>query len=153
MGGVLAGSAEAVQEVKQVVGVLAGGVEADEEVRRPVLPGDLLEALPEQRITGCGLGELEFVRSGLEVVLEEDGVVAIATGAALTAFQGSRLSRQPRLLSLVGQHPSRFEALDPTVTELLPNDTQPPTDTDHQVLPSLGDPNNIRRTNSGSHSR
>jgi len=32
------------------------------------------------------------------------------------------------------------------VTELLPNDTQPPTDTDHQVLPSLSDPNNIRRT-------
>jgi hypothetical protein len=44
------------------------------------------------------------------------------------------------------RHPSRSEALDPTVTELLPNDTQPPTDTDHQVLPSLSDPNNIRRT-------
>src|SRR5690349_4610995 len=39
MGGVLTGSAEAVQEGKQVVGVRAGGVEADEEVRRPVLPG------------------------------------------------------------------------------------------------------------------
>jgi hypothetical protein len=55
MGGVLAGSAEAVQEVKQIVGVLAG-VEADEEVRRPMPPGDLLEALPEQRVTGYGLG-------------------------------------------------------------------------------------------------
>src|SRR5262249_22860971 len=52
----------------------------------------------------------------------------------------------PPQLSFVVRHPSRSEALDPTVTELLPNDTQPPTDTDHQVLPSLSDPNNIRRT-------
>ncbi len=43
MGEVLAGSAEGVQEVKQVVGLLAGGVEADEEVRRPVLPVGFLK--------------------------------------------------------------------------------------------------------------
>ena len=51
-----------------------------------------------------------------------------------------------RQLSEVVGHPSRSEALDPTVTELLPNDTQPPTDTDHQVLLSLSDPNNIHGT-------
>jgi hypothetical protein len=52
----------------------------------------------------------------------------------------------PPQLSFVVKHPSRSEALDPTVTELLPNGTQPPTDTDHHVLRSLSDPNNIRRT-------
>src|SRR5262249_17963706 len=60
--------------------------------------------------------------------------------------KGLEPTRQSARLMPSVRHPSRSEALDPTVTELLPHDTQPPPDTDHQVLPSLSDPKNIRRT-------
>jgi hypothetical protein len=67
-------------------------------------------------------------------------------GPAAGKLNPEPLSCRPGRLSFSVRHPSRSEALDPTVTELLPNDTQAPTDTDHPVLPSLSDPNNIRRT-------
>jgi hypothetical protein len=64
--------------------------------------------------------------------------------AALWFFVLQRVTERPRQVSGIVRHPNRSEALNSTVAELLPKDTQPPTDTDHQMLPSLSDPNNIR---------
>jgi hypothetical protein len=69
-----------VEEVQQVVGILPGGVEADDEVNGTLAAGDLFEALAELGVAVGGLGEGEFTGGGLEVVLEEDSVVAVAGG-------------------------------------------------------------------------
>jgi hypothetical protein len=37
-----------------------------------------LESLAKETVAGGGLGERQLVGSGLEVVLEEDGVMAVA---------------------------------------------------------------------------
>jgi hypothetical protein len=41
-------------------------------------PGDLLEAVAELRVAGGGVGVRQLGGSGLEVVVEEDGRVAVA---------------------------------------------------------------------------
>jgi hypothetical protein len=66
------------EEVEQVVGILPRSVKADGEVNRSVALGEALESLAEQGIAVGGLGEGEFSSGGLEIVLEEDGVVSIA---------------------------------------------------------------------------
>ena len=76
--GVGVGLAESVEEVEEVVGVLAGGVEADDEQHRSLPQGDAFQALAEAGVAGGRLGELQFVGGGLEVVLEEGDVVAVA---------------------------------------------------------------------------
>ena len=70
--------AQPAEEVEEVVGVLAGGVEANDEQARAVAAGDLFEPLPELTVASGGLGELEFLGGGLEVVAQEGGVVAVA---------------------------------------------------------------------------
>ena len=78
------------QEVEQIVGILSGRIEADEEVDRAVLLSQLIEALAEEGIASGGLGELEFGGSGLKVVAEEDGLVAVAGGVDADAAASDR---------------------------------------------------------------
>jgi hypothetical protein len=85
-----------VEEGEEVIGVLAGGVEADGEVDGRVPPRDLVETVAELRVAGGGLGEGQLGGGGLEVVVEEDGVVAIAGGVEADA-DPSRLRRRRRL--------------------------------------------------------
>jgi hypothetical protein len=49
---------------------------------------DACEALAELIVAGGGLGEGEIVGDGLEVVAEEDGVVAVARGVEADADAG-----------------------------------------------------------------
>jgi hypothetical protein len=79
------------QEVEQVVGILAGSVEADDEVDRTVLLGQAFEALPQEGIAGAGLGELQLGSGGLQVVVEEGGVMAVAGGVDANAEAAWRL--------------------------------------------------------------
>ena len=69
---------EAVEEVEQVVGVLPGRVEADDEQHGPMPLGDAFETLAEEGVAGGGLGEGQFGGGGLEVVVDECGVMAVA---------------------------------------------------------------------------
>jgi hypothetical protein len=75
---VVAGLAQAVQEVEQILGILAGGIETHDEVGGAMLRDDAFEALPQAGIAGGGLGEGQFGGGGLEVVAEEDGIMAVA---------------------------------------------------------------------------
>jgi hypothetical protein len=68
------------QKVEQIVGILPRRIEADAEVDGAVLLGNAFEALPQEGIASGGLGEREFGGSRLEVVVEEDGIVAVAGG-------------------------------------------------------------------------
>ena len=79
------------EEVEEVVGVLAGGVESDDEVDGRVALGDALEALSEEGVSGGGLGELQFVGGGPEVVMEEGGVMAVAGRVDADAAASGRL--------------------------------------------------------------
>jgi hypothetical protein len=67
-----------VQEGEQVVGILPGGVEADQQSDGAVSLDNRFEPLAELLVAGRGLGEGEFGSSGLQVVAEEAGVVAVA---------------------------------------------------------------------------
>jgi len=69
---------EVVEEVQEVVGVLAGGIEADDEGDGGVAAGEVFESLSELGVAVGGLGELQLVGGGLEVVAEEGGVVTVA---------------------------------------------------------------------------
>jgi hypothetical protein len=42
--------------------------------------GEAFQPLPQQRVAGGGLGERQFVSSGLEVLAQEGGVMAVARG-------------------------------------------------------------------------
>jgi hypothetical protein len=67
-----------VQEVQEVIGIRSGGIEADDEVHGSVALHDPFEALPELGIAVGVLGEGEFGGSGLQVVVEEGGIMTIA---------------------------------------------------------------------------
>src|SRR5262245_28393135 len=72
------GDLERVEPGEQVVGVQAGGVESDVEVDA-AMPGDEVEQpLAELRILGGRLDDFEVRGGGLEVGVEEGGVVAVA---------------------------------------------------------------------------
>ena len=53
--------------------------------------GDALEPLAEAGVAGGGLGELQLVGGGLQVVPEEGGVVAVAGGVDADAAVSRRL--------------------------------------------------------------
>ncbi len=95
--GVGVGLAESVEEVEEVVGVLAGGVESDDEQHGSLPQGDAFQALAEAGVAGGGLGELQFVGGGLEVVLEEGDVVAVAGRVDSDAAASGRLRGGSRL--------------------------------------------------------
>jgi hypothetical protein len=64
--------------VQQVVGKLSGGIEADAEVVRAMALGNVVQALSQLGIT-CGCFDERQVGGGrLQVVAQEDGVVAAA---------------------------------------------------------------------------
>lgn len=71
---------ELAQEVHQVVGILPGHIEADVERTESVALGERLEPSAELGVAVSGLGEGEFVGSGLQILLEEGGIVAVARG-------------------------------------------------------------------------
>jgi hypothetical protein len=75
---VRARSAQAVQKTDQVLGILPGRIEADNEMNGAVALDDAFEPLAEEGVAGGGFREREFGGSRLEVVLEEDGTVAVA---------------------------------------------------------------------------
>jgi hypothetical protein len=66
--------------VHQVVGILPGHIEADVERTESVALGERLEPSAELGVAVSGLGEGEFVGSGLQILLEEGGIVAVARG-------------------------------------------------------------------------
>ena len=68
------------QEVEEVVGVLARGIKANAEVSGRMALGNLFQALPQQRVAGSGFRELQLGGRGLEVILEEGGLVTVAGG-------------------------------------------------------------------------
>jgi hypothetical protein len=70
--------AELLEEVQEVVGMPSGGIESDVEGDGVVSPGNVFEALAEERVAVGGLGEGQFVGGGLEVVVEEGGIVSVA---------------------------------------------------------------------------
>src|SRR5262245_16222626 len=80
--------AEPLQPGEEVVGIGTGDVESDVEVDAAVPGGELLEALAELGIAGGGLGELEFGRGLLQLLVEEGGVVAVACGIDADADEG-----------------------------------------------------------------
>jgi hypothetical protein len=86
-----------VEKVEQIVGILPGGVEADDEVNGAVPPDDAFEPLAEQGIAGGGLGELEFVGRGLQIVAKEGGIVAVAGGVEANATAARRLRSGSRV--------------------------------------------------------
>src|SRR5262249_8551048 len=88
---------EAMQEVKEVVGIGASGVEADDEGPDAVALHHWVEALAHQRVAGGRLGEGQLSRGGLEVVLEEGGVVAVARGVDADAVAARRLRSGSRV--------------------------------------------------------
>src|SRR5262249_13283818 len=90
-GGRRVGPGQPVQEVEEVVGIRAGGIEADDEVDRAMLLRETFEALPEEGVAGGRLRELQFGGSGLEVVAEAGGVVAVAGGVDADAEAARRL--------------------------------------------------------------
>ena len=79
------------QEVAQVVGVLAGGVEADDEVGGAVAAGQAVEAAALQGLAGGGFGELQLGGGGLQLLVEEGGVVAVARGVDADTEAARRL--------------------------------------------------------------
>ena len=52
---------------------------------------EAFETLPQQGITGGRRGERQLSSSGLQVVVEEDGVVAVARGVAADTEAAWRL--------------------------------------------------------------
>jgi hypothetical protein len=83
--------AEPMEEVEQVVGVLPSRIEADDKLHSTLSLDDTFEALTEAGVAGGGLGELEFLSSGLKILLEEDGIVAVAGGVDTDAAAAGRL--------------------------------------------------------------
>jgi hypothetical protein len=69
--------AESVEEVEEVVGILAGPIDADEKMHGAVSLRELFEPLAEDGRAGGGLGEGQLRGGGLEVVAQEDRVVAV----------------------------------------------------------------------------
>jgi hypothetical protein len=80
-----------VEDVEQVVGVLASGVAADDEGSRPQALADVVQALSDEGVAGGGFGEGKFGGRGLEVLAEEDGVVAVARGVDADADAARQL--------------------------------------------------------------
>src|SRR5262245_7076700 len=100
--------------------------------------------MPRQRAVNGSSGTRALIKYSLWLIAAQQAAAADAGGGA-DRTTGCRRKRPARLSAGV-RRPRRLAALAPTVTELLPKDTQPPTETDHHVLPSLSDPNNSRRT-------
>ena len=71
---------ESVEEVQQVGGARSGGSNAEEEVNGVVSLGELLQLLLELGLAVGVFDEGEFGGGELEVVAEEDGLVAVACG-------------------------------------------------------------------------
>jgi hypothetical protein len=84
-------AAETMQAVDEIVGVLSGGIEANEEVDGSVALGDGLEALVEAAVAVGRLDEGEFGGGGLEVVVKEGDVVAVARRVDADATAARRL--------------------------------------------------------------
>jgi hypothetical protein len=80
-----------VQEVQQVVGILPGRIEADVESDGGMSLGDGFQALAQLGIPLGRLGEQQFVGGGLQVVVEEAGIVPVARGIDADAEAARRL--------------------------------------------------------------
>src|SRR5262249_15956397 len=91
VGGACGRTAEAVHEVEQGLRIRPGGMEADDEVTGAVLLVDAFEALPEGGIAGGRLGKRQLGSSGLKILLEEGGVMAVARGVDADAEAARRL--------------------------------------------------------------
>ena len=90
-GRVRVGRCQLVQKVQQVVGIGSGHVETNGEGHWSVTLDDALQSLVQEGVAGGGLGEGEFVGGGLEVVAEEDGIMAVAGGVDADADASRRL--------------------------------------------------------------
>src|SRR5262249_50794495 len=88
--------AEAVEELEEVVGILPGGIEANEELGRAVLLGEAVEALAEEGVAGRGLGERQLGSGGLQVPVEEGGIVAVARRVDGDAGAGGAIAEAGR---------------------------------------------------------
>jgi hypothetical protein len=83
--GVARSVAEMGKEVKEVVCILPGGIEANDESDSRMTLCEQEQTLAEQMVARGGLGEGKFGGSGLKVVTQEAGVVAIARGVDANA--------------------------------------------------------------------
>ena len=69
---------QSIEPGDEVVGIEAGGIDADEEVNAAVLVHQVGEALPKLGVADGGLDDFQFRRGGLELGVEEGGVMAVA---------------------------------------------------------------------------
>ena len=87
------GKGQLAQKGLEVGGILAGGIEADVEVRGGEALLDAAEELVEALVADVGFRELGGGANGLEVVVEEGDVVAIACGIEADANDNGLGSR------------------------------------------------------------
>ena len=66
--------------MEEVVGILPCGIDADVKMNRAAFGEDSFEPGSELAIAVGALGESEFLGGGLEVIAEEGGIVAVASG-------------------------------------------------------------------------
>ena len=83
------------QEVQHVIGILPRGIQADGERNGTMTLYQDFEALPEQGVASSRHGEGQLLGGRLEVVAEEDGIMAVACGvkADTNAANGWRSGR------------------------------------------------------------
>ena len=82
------------QEGEQVVGIAAGDVEAEVEVDRAMLVAEGSQATLELLVALGRLDELEFRGGGLQIGIQEDGVMPITRGVDADADGNGRSGRR-----------------------------------------------------------